>query len=523
MNFALDRLLAESSKRYPNRIAIKDKEKQISYQELEIYSSKISSYILSKDLESKDRVGLYINKSIDGIAAFFGILKADCIFVALDINWPPRRCAYIIDDCQIKLLFSHSKYANRIAEISKLSSSLEEIIFLDKVRLKINTTLLKSPSIVDKDSLAIILYTSGSTGKPKGVMRTHKAEINDFKITQRLYRISKNDCYCLYHPLSVAPGIDDTLLMLYSGGTICVLPEGLSAFPAPLKEFLKNNRITFSRFGPEVIISLVLYGNLKKRDLPDLKKVIISGSRLPVNYLRSFMRLLPDVKVFYEYGITEAIMVSSYTVKKIPSKEEVQIPIGRPPKGIKTYLVDEQGRRLKEKPGVIGELYVSSDSLMSGYWDDPAATKEVLFKDPFSGKERLVYYTHDLVKIDMNRNYIFLGRTDNVVKIRSFRVSLEEIESVLERHPKVKEAACIGIPDEEIGNRLKAVIVKKENAQLDENEVKSFCRQYLATYMVPEVIEFRSFLPITTSRKTDRQTLYRELKNEKKLNYEFIS
>jgi len=302
--------------------------------------------------------------------------------------------------------------------------------------------------------------------------------------------------------------------MIKCGATTCILPEGICSFALTFKEFIRRKRITILKVGSEVLIWLVLYGNLSYNEFPSLRMVIFSGSKLPPKYLRFLMNILPKVKYLQNYGSTEAGIVTYYPIKKMP-QEKNSIPIGKPGVGIQTFIVGDKGLRLKEKPGVEGELYITSSILMSGYLNDPKTTQDVLFKDPFTKTDRLVYRTHDLVKVSGNKNYIYLGRLDNTVKVRGFRVNLEEIELVLQKHPKIKEVVCLGIPDEEMGNRIKAVVVLKEENYIKEEELRSFCRKHLATYMIPQEFEFKDYLPKTSSLKIARARLYPEVEDEK--------
>ena len=503
----LGKLLTISSVRYGKRLAVCDREVKLSYNELEMYSCHIADYLLVKGVARGSRIGLYINKSADGIAAIFGILRVGCTIVPLDVSWSVERCAYIIRDCAISYLISHSRYAAGVSEITKLAPFLKEAIFLDRSAMDITSSVHTGFPKIGVDEMAAVLYTSGSTANPKGVMRTQKAMYVDIIRTTRLYKLKKHERYALYHPLSFSPGLDDTLLILSTGAAICIMPEGISAFAVSIKEFLAKEKVTFCRFGPEVIITLATNANLKMKELPDLKKVIIAGSRLPIEYLRSIMKVLPQVKFFYEYGSTETIAVTVYPIKKTTFQQEEYIPIGRPQRGVGTYIVGEDGRKLKEKPGVTGELYVYSHSLMSGYWNDPVMTKEVLCQDPFCRRKRLVYRTKDMVTVDSSKNYVFLGRKDNVLKTKGYRIGLEEIEAALERHPKIKEAGCLATQDKDKGDCIKALVVVKEGEKLVEEEVRIFCREHLAGYMTPETIEFRQSLPRLSSGKIDKKSL----------------
>lgn len=516
--FSLGEILTETAKEFPSQTAIEEKTKSICYQELNSYSSKIAAFLLTKkDIKPGDKIGLYINKSINGIAAFFGILKAGLIYVPLDVNWPAKRCVYIFNECKIKYILSHSHYEDRLAEIFKTNSCLEEAVFLDKEEKAIKNIPYQRLPEVGRNSAAAVFYTSGSTGTPKGVIKGHRQEAEHIGSVWKSYRrlsclVEKKDKYALYHPFCFCASFTDLLLMVGAAATVCILPEGICGFALTFKNFVKEKKITILELGSEALIWLVLYGELSKNEFPHLRAVISTGSKLPAKYLVSLAETLPKVKFFQNYGSTEAGIVTYHFINKNSFLKADSLPIGKPGVGVKTCLVDEAGGKLKKEPGKRGELYVASPALMKGYLSDSEATRKVLIKDPFTKKSGLTFYrTGDLIEIGPGGNYFYLGRRDNTVKVRGFRVNLEEVEAVLEKHLKIKKAVCIGVPDEkEKGLKLKAVIVPESGSRLQKEEVRSFCRGYLAAYMIPEQFEFRKFLPKTASAKIDRTKLYKE-------------
>ncbi len=520
---SLGNLLTETAQKYPYKIAVEDQGNQLTYQQLDLYSDSFASSLLCVGLKIGDRVGLYTSKSMEGIAAIFGILKAGGVYVPLDVSWPIKRCSFIIDNCQIQYIFTSFTMVACLYEIAKLSSSLKAAILLDNdsqskiaslpkalkiiTHSQIKSAPLQKLPLVNSSNLAIIFYTSGSADKPKGVMMTHQAELASLKSASNLAScISNNDRYALYHSFSVVSSLVDILLIVKCAAVICILPEGTSAFTSTLKKFIKDKKINILALMSDILIQLVLYGNLAKGELTNLRMVIIRG-RIPVKYLRSLMKVMPKVKFFNNYGSTETRRISDYFIKNIFSEKEFLLSIGRPHKGIQTFIVDTQGKRLAEKPGSTGELYVCSPSLMSGYWRDPETTHKVLLKDHFTKKNRMIYRTHDLAKVDRNKNYIILGRMDNIIKVRGFRVGLEEIESALELHPRIKSAVCLSIPDEQAGNFIKAIVVLKKGGELKREKINFFLKRYLPIYMIPVIIEYRSSLPILSSGKIDRQAI----------------
>jgi acyl-CoA synthetase (AMP-forming)/AMP-acid ligase II len=186
------------------------------------------------------------------------------------------------------------------------------------------------------------------------------------------------------------------------------------------------------------------------------------------------------------------------------------VPIGKSCANTEVFAVTDQGRRVS-RPGEEGELYVRGPSLMQGYWGLPAKTREVLIQNPFRAPyDERVYRTGDLVTLDPAGNYFYLGRRDAMVKIRGYRVELGEVEAALYRHPAISEAAVLPVVDELLGSSLRAVISADHAGNLTRETVLDHCRQWLPSYMVPDVVEFREALPRTSTGKVDRASLARE-------------
>ena len=186
------------------------------------------------------------------------------------------------------------------------------------------------------------------------------------------------------------------------------------------------------------------------------------------------------------------------------------MPIGKACANTEVFAVTSEGG-LVSRPGEVGELYVRGPSLMRGYWGQPAKSREVLVPHPFRAEyDEVVYRTGDLVTLDPAGNYLYVGRRDAMVKIRGYRVELGEVEAALYRHPAIQEAVVLPVPDELLGSRLRAVVTAVDAVRLTRESVLEHCRQWLPSYMVPEIVEFREGLPRTSTGKVDRAGLARE-------------
>jgi amino acid adenylation domain-containing protein len=358
---------------------------------------------------------------------------------------------------------------------------------------------------------AYILYTSGSTGTPKGVMISHRNSLTFVNWAAECVGLAADDRVSSHAPLHFDLSIFDIFASCRAGATIILVPERSAPFPVQLVRLIERERITVWYSVPSVLTLLVLYGNLAAHDLSSLRTIIFAGEVFPVKYLRRLMAALPRARYLNWYGPTETNVCTSYEVPPLDPERTAPIPIGKACANTQVFAVDNGGKKVRV-PGETGELYVRGPSLMQGYWGHPEKTAKVLIRNPFQPHfPEPVYKTGDIVTLDADGNYLYLGRQDGMIKTRGYRVELGEIEAVLYGHPVIKEVAVLPVPDEVLGNRLSAVISLFEGATLTRKEILSFCNQQLPHYMVPDVIEFREVLPKTSTGKTDRVSLVQHL------------
>ena len=365
--------------------------------------------------------------------------------------------------------------------------------------------------------LAYILYTSGSTGTPKGVMISHRNSLTFVEWAAAAAGLSEQDRVCSPAPLHFDLSVFDVFASL-PGRRLHVrcCPTG-----PPRSRYRSRSGWTpsGSRSGtrcPSVLTLLACYGGLRRFDLSGLRVVIFAGEVFPPKYLTRLMEELPHPRYLNWYGPTETNVCTAFEVPA-GGADAGPVPIGQACANTEVFAVTSEGGRVSE-PGEEGELYVRGPSLMCGYWRQPAKTSEVLGPSPLHGpRDEVVYRTGDLVTLEPDGNYAYLGRLDSMVKIRGYRVELGEVEAALYRHPAIREAAVLPVPDELLGSRLSAVVttVKGEGevggaADLTREDVLDHCRQWLPGYMVPDVVDFREALPRTSTGKVDRAGLARE-------------
>ncbi len=524
MECVLHDLLEKSAELYPEKTAVKYKGEAVSYRELNGSSSRLSLCLMENGVTLDSRVGVYIDKSIDAVIALLGILKSGACYVPLDPFSPPDRIKRIIEDCALQYLITSSNKTLQLKQLVQDKNELKylfltdierkdwkedftgaKIVFKDEIAQEY--TLPQRKLTIKSDNLAYILYTSGSTGAPKGVMITHRASLAFVNWAYDYIRVTPNDRLSSHAPFHFDLSVFDIYVAFKAGATLHIIPQGLSAFPKSLADFIENEKISIWYSVPSVLIQLLLHGGFDKRDLSALKKIIFAGEVFPIKYLRLLIKTIPSAEYFNFYGPTETNVCTYYQLRSVP-KEDNSIPIGKPCLGQELFIVDENNNLVKD--GDIGELYVSGPTLMEGYWNDPEETAKVLLENNFCRGGTKVYRTGDIVYRDAKGELNYHGRRDNMIKSRGYRIELGEIESTLLLHPEIKEAAVVAFADEEIGKRIKAAIVMKDHASLSENDIKLFCSEKLPFYMIPESIDFLEELPRTATGKVDRKKLEEE-------------
>lgn len=521
MAFLLHQLLSESAARYPDKEAVVFKDDAVSYAELEDESNRLAYALSETGIKKGGPVGIYLNRSIASITALFGILKAGAAYVPIDPFCPPGRLHYILNKCGITCLITSQEKLKALEGQSPEHSSLECALVLGGLTAdsglmasvkaldwqRIRASARKDPpcmNAVDTD-LAYILFTSGSTGNPKGVMLSHLNALTFVTSAHDLFQVVADDRFSNICPLHFDMSVFDLFVALKAGATVVVIPESTTMFPVKLAEAIAKNDISVWNSVPSALSLLATYKDLARHDLSSLRLVCFAGELFPMKYLKRLMEVIPAARFCNMYGQTEANSSLYYWVERSSCDGKTVLPIGRPMPNFDVFALDEDGEPVTESEKE-GELYVRASTVASGYWNEEGKTENVFVRNPLRPElNERVYRTGDLVHLDFDGNYVFLGRKDHMIKSRGYRIEIGEIEAVLSGHPEIKNAIAIPIPDELIGNRICVVIVPCSPGKIGKNDIVRYCSRQLPKYMVPEIIEFRDSLPATSSGKVDRQ------------------
>jgi amino acid adenylation domain-containing protein len=505
--------LQASATRYPDRLAAIDPDgTALTYRELNERASRIAGFLADQGVSAGDRVGLALPKSTAALTAVFGIMKAGAVYVPVDWTGPAERIRTILKDCQVRALFLDSSRP-------ELADAAETVICLGKdqnessspLKFSWDVVLQHAPQTTDgamrkPDDLAYILYTSGSTGIPKGVMLTHRNAMSYVDWCSEVFVPSENDRFSSHAPFHFDLSILDIYVPIKHGASVHLIPDELGKSPKDLARFIANRQLTVWYSTPASLGLLAEFGQLNQHDYSQLRLVLFAGEVFPVKQLRRLVAHWSRPSYYNLYGPTETNVCTFARVPTpIPEERTEPYPIGWPCSHCAALVVNSDGT-----PALAGEeglLYISGPSVFSGYWNRPSESLATFLERD----ETRWYNTGDVVRQDGNNGFVYVGRRDRMVKRRGYRIELNEIESCLYRHPAIKGAAVVSMPNAESGVRIVSYLATAGNLRPSIVEMKSFCNDHLPSYMNPDVFVFVDSLPRTSTNKVDYQSLIRTL------------
>jgi len=519
MDFLIWHMLRESARRLPEKEALVHGEERLSYQEVSDRVARLATGLSDAGLGRGDRVGIFLEASVAQAVSIFAVSQAGGVFVPINGQLFPEQVAHIAQDCRMKGLITTPAKLSTLAVCLGEAPSLESIVLVGDERApevslpvyrleelcRRSTPRDSSERCISKD-LAAILYTSGSTGKPKGVMLSHANVMAGSTIVSTYLEIGSADRILAVLPFSFDAGLNQLMTALQQGATLVLINF---VFARDIVRTLLKERIT-GLAGVPTLWSLLAQSNstLQKQALGDLRYITNTGGAMPKAVLAVLREALPTTKVFLMYGLTEAFR-STY----LPPEEVDRRPtsMGRAIPDTEILIINEHGQLCM--PGEIGELVHRGPTVSLGYWGRPADTGKVLRPNPMLPPElgdcERVCYSGDLVRMDEERYIYYVGRRDTMIKSSGFRISPTEVEEVLFQSGGLRQAAVIGIPDEVLGQTIKAFVVLRDGKALSPDELIAYCAEKMPRYMVPRAVEILNELPKTTSGKVDYPALRR--------------
>jgi amino acid adenylation domain-containing protein len=484
--------------RTPEKTALIDQDRQISYRELNQLSDRLAQRLLRGGVRPGALVGVSLNRSIEMVVALLGILKTGAAYVPLEPEYPEQRLSFMIQDSRLSVVVTSPDFSDAWRK-----QKLERFAFdLDSLRAESEETPNRSLAPLPENRM-YVMYTSGSTGNPKGVEGTHRASMNRFVWMWDAYPFSKGETCCQKTSLGFVDSIWEIFGPLLCGIPSVIVPNRAVIDPKQLVQVLSQYSVTRIVLVPSLLRAILEAVDDLQSRLPKLTLWSCSGEVLPADLVQRFSRALPNATLLNIYGSSEvAADVTWHQVTKDDGNRSV--PIGRPISNVQIWILD---RHLNRVPiGVPGELYVGGDCLALGYLGRAELTSQRFIAHQFEpGTTLRLFKTGDRGRYLQRGEIEYIGRTDNQVKIRGMRVELDEIEAVLATHPAVRDAVVI--VDQSGQPRLTAYIAFRPGLRADAVELRRFLRISLPDQMIPSDCFVADSFPLLPSGKVDRRAL----------------
>jgi acyl-CoA synthetase (AMP-forming)/AMP-acid ligase II len=504
----IHQFLETNAAKYPDNDALIHLDQRIGYAELDRNANHLANFFVQSGIKPGDRIGILLEPSIDYAIAYFAILKAGGVVVGLNTATTARIVRGLLSDCAASAIVVQHQFAHFVSEIADDCPSLKlAIVDGQSEELSAQTGLTCSqfdeiqqagnpsqPNIERSGlDLATIIYTSGTTGNPKGVMLSHRnLEANTDSIVEYLH-LTSTDKVMAVLPFYYSYGHSLLLTHIRVGGSLVV--DNRFAYPNVILDIMSKEKVTGFSGVPSTFAILLYRSNFPKYKWDHLRYVTQAGGPMTPALTSKLMETIPHIKIYVMYGQTEASARLSYLepdmlLKKLGS-------IGKAIPDVTLTVRDENGNICP--PGIEGEIVASGDNIMLGYWNQPEETAKILKVDGL--------HTGDLAKTDENGFIYIVGRNSEMIKSGAHRISPKEIEVILEEHQAVLESAVVGVPDEIMGESIKAVVVLKDECNVTERDIIKHCSLNLPPFKVPKKVEFIKSLPKTTSGKIMRHLL----------------
>ncbi|MCF4968894.1 non-ribosomal peptide synthetase [Nostoc sp. CMAA1605] len=499
----LHELFAQQAELTPDAVAVVFENEQLTYQQLNIQANQLAHYLQSAGVKPETLVGIYLERSLSMTVALLAVLKAGGGYVPLDVDYPQQRLAYISEDSEISVLITQESLLNTLPVAGV------KVIALDQQWDVLNSQHRENPvSAVTPENLACVLYTSGSTGRPKGVMLTHAALVNHCSAISEAFSLTSSDRVLQFAAFGFDVALEEIFPTWFKGGTVVLRPTQMFSSFGNFAQFIAQQQLSVltltSAYWHEWMVAVSQsYATVP----PSLRLLTVGGDTVLPETVAMWQQFVGDrITCLNAYGPTEASVTAIvYDVQNFHPEKTNTVPIGHPVANTEIYILDSH---LQPVPiGVKGELYIGGVRIARGYLNRPELTQEKFIPHPFKdGKSHRLYKTGDLARYLPDGNIEFIGRLDDVVKIRGFRVALGEVESLLVQHPDVICQVVI-VREDQPGHKQLVAYVVSDNPSLTQSELQSFLKQKLPNYMVPTAFVMLEGLPVTTNGKVDRRAL----------------
>ncbi len=481
MGLNLASILTASAERTPDSPAIRLGDAELSYADLDDRSARLATLLREKGLEEGDRVGIMLPNVPEFPVAYYGVLRAGGVVVPMNVLLKRREIAFYLEDSGAKLLLAWHGFAEEAR--SGAADTDTEPIEVEPAALAATLEQLDpTPGLADtaEQDTAVILYTSGTTGKPKGAELTHLNLFRNAEVSSRTTcEIAAGDVVLgalpLFHSFGQTVSMNASLSV---GACLTLVPR---FDPGEALETMQRDRVTHFYGVPTMYGALLHHPERESFDTSSLRSCITGGASMPVEVLHGFEQAF-DAIVLEGYGLSET---SPVACSNHPDMERKPGSIGTPIDGVEMRIVDEHDEPLPQ--GEIGEIVIRGHNIMKGYWQRPDATEEAMRGGWF--------HSGDMAKTDEDGYFYIVDRKKDLIIRGGYNVYPREVEEVLYEHPKIREAAVVGVPHDEWGEEIGAAVVLHDGEELAPEEVGAYVKDRIAAYKYPRVVWFLDELP----------------------------
>jgi long-chain acyl-CoA synthetase len=490
MNFNLAVILRETAQSSPARAATLFAGSQMSYRELDELSDRLAAFLQQRGASPGTPIGLQLPNIPQFLIAYFGILKAGCVVVPLNVLLKAPEVAYHLGDSAATRLITWEGVLEEAAKgaaaagvteiyaVGHADGAAGALPFEHMLAIPVDQPQLAQRKPTDT---AVIMYTSGTTGRPKGAELSHLQLYMNADIPGRLFEVQSSDVVITVLPLFHVFGLSSILnVCVRFGCTMSLIPR---FDPVAVLTTIERDRATIFEGVPPMFISLLSQPDLDSYDLSSLRVAISGGASIPGPVLDEFERRF-GVLILEGYGLTET--ASTTTFNRSVSDRRIY-SVGKPIWGTQTQVWDEKNNPLPAGREHVGEVVTRGLHVMKGYLNHPEATAQVFTGDWF--------HTGDLGYFDDDGFLFIVGRIKELIIRGGYNVYPPEVEDVIHDHPAVAEAAVVGVPHDRLGEEVKAVVTLRAGAILTAPELVAFCKERMAAYKYPRIVEIRAELP----------------------------
>jgi acyl-CoA synthetase (AMP-forming)/AMP-acid ligase II len=500
----LTNILHQAIKSHREKKAVVCKGKEFTYKQFGYRVGKLANALLKLGIGTGDKVAVLHKNCHYFLESYFGVMQTGAALVPLNHHLSANELAFILKNSETELLIANSNFSKKVDDASERVKQNIKIIWTGGDYEDFIASATSTLPLVDvgEEDAAQIYYTSGTTGKSKGVVLSHKNVYSHALCTIAELTLKDTDIWLHAAPLFHLADAWATWAITLAGGSH-VLESDFD--PKKVCESIEKQRVTLTNLVPTMYYRLVNYPEVGKYDYSSLRVLMSGGAPISPNLVE---RIIETFKCDYiqTYGMTETSPFLTMSILKdhlqsLPYKEQLRYKstTGRKFRGIELKVVNERDEEVKTNNREVGEIIVRGDSITKGYWKLPQETEKV-FKNGW-------LYTGDMAVINKEGYITIVDRKDDMIITGGENVYSIEVENILYIHPAVLEAAVIGVPDEEWGEIVKAIVVLKEGEKATEKEIIKFCKGRVAAYKVPKLVEFQECLPKVGSGKICKKML----------------